>query len=306
METIKNKSYTKSESYNVDQDLNEDWLENGLLLAGFVPVIGDVADIVLIIKYLKEKRYLEAGIMLFCLIPVVGNLIFAPFLKLGRAAGAFSSGAKLMNWLSKDAKAMELYQKGGKFFKNAKLNELIGDVAKVSPKWSAEMKAAQEMHIGIIPSVGGVGKTAVKNGAGTAVKKSFQRQALGKYLVKTGGVEPATFLSRWWNVNYKGSRLRKQFFTKLLMTSNFLSNFGFSLEDLEKKMSTPEGADELLKDPKFAELYNRTTTQEEKDGLVNTYSGNKQEEPGILSKISGIGGGFIGINTLKMVAKLVI
>lgn len=303
METIKNKNYTKSESYKVDQDLNEDWLENGLLLAGFVPVIGEVADIILIIKFLKERRYIEAGLMLVALIPTVGDFLIKRFLKIGKAAGAFSSTGKLMKFLSTDAKAAEMYSKAGKYFNNPKLNALIGDVSKITPKWGKEMTAAKDLHLGLLNKVEHISKV----GLGKVIKQPFQKQALGNYLIKTGGVEPATFLSRWWNVNYKGGRLRKNLIAKILLGSNVLEHLGIiNIGDLENKMSTPEGVDELMKDPKFAELYNRTTTQEEKDALVNTYSGQKQEEPGILSKISGIGGGFIGINTLKMVAKLII
>jgi len=36
---------------NEKQLLKEDWIENSLMIAGFVPVIGEVADIVLIIMY---------------------------------------------------------------------------------------------------------------------------------------------------------------------------------------------------------------------------------------------------------------
>ena len=81
MENIKQKVYTKSEVFEINQDLDESFFENALMIAGFVPVIGEVADTILIIKFLKEKRYIEAGLMLFALIPTVGDFLIKPLLK---------------------------------------------------------------------------------------------------------------------------------------------------------------------------------------------------------------------------------
>ena len=63
MEKIKDKKFVKSEMFEIEpQDINEGFWENALLVAGFIPVIGEIADTILIIKYWKEDRKIEAGL----------------------------------------------------------------------------------------------------------------------------------------------------------------------------------------------------------------------------------------------------
>ena len=77
----------------MNQDLDESFFENALMIAGFVPVIGEIADVILIIKFLREKRYIEAGLMLFALIPTVGDFLIKPLLKMGKGVGAFKTAS---------------------------------------------------------------------------------------------------------------------------------------------------------------------------------------------------------------------
>ena len=72
---------TKKQILENRQLLNEDAWENALMVAGFIPVIGEIADWILIMKYVREKQYLYAGLMLIALIPTVGDFIAKPFIK---------------------------------------------------------------------------------------------------------------------------------------------------------------------------------------------------------------------------------
>jgi len=78
---------TKKQILEETQLLNEDWIENVLMVAGFVPVIGEVADIILILRYCYKKEYLYAGLMLIALIPTVGDFIAKPLIRLLKGAG---------------------------------------------------------------------------------------------------------------------------------------------------------------------------------------------------------------------------
>ena len=112
------------------------------------------------------------------------------------------------------------------------------------------------------------------------MKQTFQDKALQKYLIKTGGVAPSNFLSRWWNVVYKGRLDRKNAVRKLIFGSNLLGALGFpNIESLERAMADPKQADELMKNPQFAQFYNQATTPEEQQSMA-------QPEP---EKESGIG-----------------
>ncbi len=72
---------TKKEILENKKVLKEDTLENILMIAGFVPVIGEIADIILIIRYIYKKEYLYAALMLVALIPTVGDFIVKPFIR---------------------------------------------------------------------------------------------------------------------------------------------------------------------------------------------------------------------------------
>jgi len=94
------------------QQLNESLLsfENILMLAGFIPVIGEVADIALICYYLYKGEKLYAAIMLIALIPTVGDFIAKPIIKLfkGSREGAVAlkeGGVKLTEYLAKNPEA---------------------------------------------------------------------------------------------------------------------------------------------------------------------------------------------------------
>jgi len=54
---------SKKEILEQKQVLKEDTVENILLAAGFIPVIGEVFDIISIIRYISKKEYLYAGLM---------------------------------------------------------------------------------------------------------------------------------------------------------------------------------------------------------------------------------------------------
>jgi hypothetical protein len=80
--------YTKKQILENRVLLKEDALENALMVAGFVPVIGEVADIALILLYISRKEYLYAGLMLIALIPFVGDWVAKPFIRLLKGSGA--------------------------------------------------------------------------------------------------------------------------------------------------------------------------------------------------------------------------
>ena len=57
------------------------------MIAGFVPIIGEVAYVILIIRYCYKKEYLYAGLMLIALIPTVGDFIAKPMIRLLKGSG---------------------------------------------------------------------------------------------------------------------------------------------------------------------------------------------------------------------------
>ena len=94
---------------NEKETLNESLLsfENILMAAGFIPVIGEVADIALICYYLYKGEKLYAALMLIALIPTVGDFIAKPIIRLFKGskegAAAMKAGGKaLTDYMAKN------------------------------------------------------------------------------------------------------------------------------------------------------------------------------------------------------------
>jgi len=310
MEKIKDKNYVKSEMFEIEpQDINEGFWENALLVAGFIPVIGEVADTILIIKYWREGRKIEAGLMLLALIPTVGDIIVKPFLRLGKAAGAFKTATTFTKFIAENPQARAAYAKIGKQMDNPAINKLVAQVGKKTPQGAEALTGAIAYQKSLFSKVGStvsdasakVGST-LERGLGKTMKQTFQDKALQKYLIKTGGVAPSNFLSRWWNVVYKGRLDRKNAVRKLIFGSNLLGALGFpNIESLERAMADPKQADELMKNPQFAQFYNQATTPEEQQSMVQP---EPEKESGIGNLLGGAGS-FVGLNVLKSLARFV-
>jgi hypothetical protein len=314
MENFKEKKYTKSESFEpTNQEVSEGWGETALQLIGFVPVIGEIADIILIIKYYREDRKIEAGLMLFALIPTFGDFIVKPFLRLGKAAGAFKTSATFLKYLSDNPAAKVAYSKIGKQLDNPQIAKLVGQVSKVSPGNGAILKNAQNLQKGLMGKVQSITTTASKTlerGVGKTVKQNFQNQALQKFLVNTGGKAPSNFISRWWNVVYGGRMMRKNVVRRLILGSNLLGTFGFpNIESFEKFMrnpgDNPELAEKLLKDPEFAKIYNNSVSGDEKSSLEQSTDNSADKSPGLVDGAMDGFKGMVGLSLLKSFARFV-
>jgi hypothetical protein len=314
MENFKEKKYTKSESYEpINQEVSEGWGENLLQLVGFVPVIGEIADIALIIHYYRQDRKIEAGLMLFALIPTFGDFIVKPFLRLGKAAGAFKTSATFLKYLSDNPAAKAAYSKIGKQLDNPQIAKLVGQVNKVSPGNATILKNAQNLQKGLMGKVQGMATTATKTlerGVGKSVKQNFQNQALQRFLVNTGGKAPSNFISRWWNVVYGGRMMRKNVVRKLILGSNLLGTFGFpNIQTFENFMrnpgDNPELAEKLLKDPEFAKIYNNSVSGEEKSSLEQSADNSADKSPGLVDGAMDGFKGMVGLSLLKSFARFV-
>lgn len=316
MEKIKDKKYTKSEGYTIPQDIDEGLLswENALMALGFIPVIGEIADTILIIKYWKEDRKIEAGLMLLALIPTVGDILVKPFLRLGKAAGAFKTASTFTKFIAENPQARAAYAKIGKQMDNPAIGKLIAQVSKRTPDGGKALTGALQHQKGLLSKITStasatsakIGST-LERGVGKTIKQTFQDKALQKYLIKTGGVAPSNFLSRWWNVVYRGRLDRKNAVRKLIMGSNLLGVLGFpNIESLERAMADPKQAEELMKNPEFANFYNQATTPEEQQALLQSAQQEPEKESSGLGDIlGGAAGSFVGLNVLKSLARFV-
>ncbi len=313
------KEYTKKELLESKQLLNEDGLETALMVAGFVPVIGEIADIILIIRYIYKKEYLYAGLMLIALIPTVGDIIAKPIIKLLKsplAKGALKSTDDLVEFAAKNPKFAEKYVQIGKYLNSSSVNNTIKSLDKVpivGGKAANGLRQSMAEHKSAISKILqrpiGLGKqvgSTIRSGGklSTGVKTFFQGEKLAQYIAKTGKA-PSTWLSNWWNVVMPARRGRRNMVKQFIIANGILDMFGLpSFDAFEKKFNEDEKfREQLANNPKFSQIVNQTTTQEDLSQIERTgLMGQDQSQGGGLTQ--GLGGEF-GLNFLKMMAQKV-
>jgi len=295
-----------------------DW-EVVLLALGFIPVIGEVFDVILIVKYFKERRWLEAFLMMIALIPTVGDIAVKPFLFAGRAVKAFSSTAKFEKFV-KIPKYGKAFKGFSKYFESPQIAKLSTQIVKKNPKLAADIKKAKSYHKGVVKKLdagqyrmtrtgamkGGPAKTLIrrkpKKGLGFATTQHFRSKALGKYVAKHKKLPP-NGLSSWYNVVYKGRTARRAAFRKGLLVSGVLGALGLpNIESFQDFIATPEGAETAMNNEEFQEFYGQYTTPQDEELIQQQL--NKQEtgeDEGSL-----FSGDLLSIPLLKQMAPLIV
>ncbi len=244
--------YTKKEILESKQLLKEDGLENALMIAGFIPVIGEVADIILIIRYIYKKEYLYAGLMLIALIPTVGDFFAKPIIRLLKspiARGALKNTDNLVAFAAKNPTFAKKYVELGKYINSAPVTNTIRSLEKVpiiGTKAAGGLRHAMAEHTTAIGKIlqrpVGLGKqigSTISAGGkfSTGFKNFFQGEKLAEYIAKTGKA-PSTWLSNWWNVVMPARRGRRNMVKQFIIANGVLAMFGLpSFDAFEKKFN---------------------------------------------------------------------
>jgi len=264
------------------QQINESLFsfENILMAAGFIPVIGEIADIALICYYLYKGEKLYAAIMLIGLIPGVGQWIAAPIVRLfkGSREGVIAmreGGVKLTEYLAKNPEAAAKFAKLTKYVESPAVEKTVEGISKVSSGLGSKLKSGLGEISGVGGALGGLkagGKEVIAGGSfKTGLKGYFQGQRLTKYFAKHG-VLPEKGIQTWW-LNVGARRDRRNAFRKFIMTNNLLYRFGVpSLTTFEKRMSDDsEFRKKVADDPKTSDYIAQNYNS---DGGSKTSSNN--------------------------------
>lgn len=319
------KEYTKKEILESKQVLNEDFIENALMIGGFIPVIGEVFDIILIIRYIYKKEYLYAGLMLIALIPTVGDFIAKPIIRLLKGYGAagkvaLKSADDMVRFAKTNPQFAKEYVKLGQHLGNPLVNKTIkqlDNIPVVGSKAANGLSKSIAEHKTAIQKIGEtisktkpvqMGKTIGKEiSAGksfsSGYKKFFQDEKLAQYVTKRGH-EPKTWLSNWWNVVMPARKGRRNMVKYFVMSNNLLDMFGLpSFEAFSTKFQNDEKfREQLANDPRFSQLVNQTTTPQELSQIENMMS---QSAPDAGSGQTSVLSNAMGLNMLKMLAQSV-
>jgi hypothetical protein len=268
------------------QVLNESLfsIENVLMAAGFIPVIGELADIALICYYLYKGEKLYAALMLIALIPTVGDFIVKPVIKLfqGSRRGATAlktGGVKLTEYLAKNPDAAAKFSKLGKYVKTPAVEKTVEGIAKVNSKLGSRLKSGLSEISGgsVIAGTRAAAKEVAAGGKfGRGLKDYFQGERMTNYFIKHG-VVPEKGIKRWW-MNVQAGGDRRAAFRKFIATNNLLAYFGIpSLTTFEKKMSEDaEFRKKVADDPKTSDYIAQNFNE---DSKKSSESSNNTEQP---------------------------
>jgi hypothetical protein len=318
------KEYTKKEILESKKVLNEDFIENALMVGGFIPVIGEVFDIILIIRYIYKKEYLYAGLMLIALIPTVGDFIAKPIISLLKGSGvagkvALKSGDDMVRFAATNPQFAKEYVKLGQHLNNPLIGKTISqldNIPVVGTKAANGLTKSITEHKTAIQKIGEslgktrpahVGKTIGKEiSAGksfsSGYKKFFQDEKLSQYVTKRGH-EPKTWLSNWWNVVMPARKGRRDMVKYFVISNNLLDMFGLpSFEAFSDKFKSDEKfREQLANDPRFSQLINQSTTPQELSQIESMSAQAGAPAAGQSSVLSNA----MGLNMLKMLAQSV-
>jgi hypothetical protein len=236
--------------------------ESFLMAAGFIPVIGEIADIALICYYLYNGQKLYAALMLIALIPTVGDFIVKPIIKLFKGSregmSAVKAGGKtLTEYLTKNPKMAQKFSGVMKHVNDPRVEKTVQNISKVNSTLGSRLKSGLSELVGTGNVVSGLkagGKEVIAGGKfKTGLKGYFQGQRLSKYFAKHG-VLPEAGIKRWW-LNVSARRDRRNAFRNFIAANNLLAYFGIpSLKTFEDKMSNdPEFRTKVAEDPKTSD-----------------------------------------------------
>jgi hypothetical protein len=297
------KYYTKEELLESKQVINENWIENTLMIVGFVPVIGEVADLALIIYYCYKREWLYAGLMLFALIPTVGDFIAKPLIKVFKsplAKNALKGTDEMVSFLRKNPKVAEQYSKLGKYADGKLVNKLISQVDEVSPTFAKQIQISLTQHKSVLTKLlerpKGIASAVVSTGKiGGGLTKFFREEKLAQYILKKGHV-PKNWLSNWYNITYLGSRAKRQYIRNFIVANNLLAVLGIpNLTDFERRMGDPNELERFANNPKFSEMVNSSTSESDLAKIEDREKSGEDD--------GGMFGGTMGMGMLKLLAQ---
>jgi len=266
--------------------IKEDFIENALMVAGFVPVIGEVADIILILRYLWKGEYLYAGLMLIALIPTVGDIIAKPIIRLLKGAGIAGRGAMtstkaLAKYCAEHPDFAARYAKIGGHLTDPLITKTINGIERIpgiGEKAANGLRKSISGHLSVvnklkpIQAAKAVGREVAAGGKlSTGLKNFFRDEKLAQYIAKKGQA-PSNWLSNWWNVVMPARRGRRNMVKNFVLSNKLLDKFGLpSFEAFEDKFKEDENfRKELANDPQFSQVVNQTTSQDDLNQIEGT------------------------------------
>ena len=256
-------------------------IENILMGLGFVPVIGELADIALIIYYLKKGEKLYAALMLIALIPTVGDFLVKPFIKSlqGVSKLALKNTDNLVNVLNKNPKLTNTLKKVVEKSNNSSVTKTIDQISKVNTSWGSRIKeglSALSNSLSKVKPVAAI-KSGVKSATtggkfSTGLKDFYRGDRLSKYIAKKG-MEPSNFIQKWW-IKFGARQDRRDSFRRFIIANNMLDMFGLpNFDSFQDKLKNDENfRDKVADNPQISEFIAQNSSENDLNQRKETSS----------------------------------
>ena len=288
----------------------EKWFENIALILGFVPIIGEIADIALICYYLYRKEYIYAALTCIALIPTVGDIIAVPLIKTLRGL----QGTSKISLKSADDLAKVIPMDKMKQVRQLATNpKVIAVSAQLSTMKNPLISRLGKKLTGILQDLGGYGTAIGKNvmnpnirrPISTAIKGFSREKSIATWMKKSGkNVSDLKGFYKFWRTKYIPFRDRRMWVRWFIKTNRLLEWANLpSVEDFIRKLTTSdEFANSFSKLPLSTELIGNTMDEPE----MNEYMDKDKSEGKGSNFLLGLLGTGLGIFALKAIAQKVV
>lgn len=289
------------------------WFENIALILGFVPVIGEIADIALICYYLYRKEYIYAALTVIALIPTVGDVVAVPIIYTLRGLKGMKGASKIALKSADDlAKIipMDKMTKIKELASHPKVIQTATDLMKVkNPLISRLGKKLSE----VLKDLGGYGTAIGKNimnpkisrPISTAIKGFSREKSIAKWMAKNGkDISDLKGFYKFWHTRYAPFRDRRMWVRWFIKTNRLLEWANLpSVEDFIQNLTTSDDfARKFSQHPLSVELVGNTLD----DSELDEYMGQNDTQGGKSNFLMGLLGTGLGIFALKAIAQKVV
>jgi WXG100 family type VII secretion target len=191
-----------------------EWVHGALDVAGFIPVVGEIADGANAAVYLAEGRYLEAGISAAAMIPIVGDA--------GKAAKWSVKAGKQVFGQTAESVAKRALREGAEVAGERGLLRTYGDALRKvlgrgadshPEEWTSTLARAREMGIEIVerpgtlaygPAAGRPGQLILDPDASIGALRHEFRHALDDAALGYPGFRIMADSEAFWRLEFRG------------------------------------------------------------------------------------------------------
>lgn len=238
---------------NESMILTEDTVENVLMAVGFVPVIGSLADAILLIRYAIKGELLFAALMLICLVPAVGDWVAKPLIKgLKNVMPMLKVPGKLYGHLMKNKKIADLYTKAMGHVNSPTIDKFLKQIGKFSGRIEKNLRKAIDEHKLVY------NKLIQSNKVGQRYKSIYGKsvpsvtKTVKRALLKNRIKDKNALVKYWYT--WRQNRIFRNYIIKAVLAGKLVHLGLKKITDVDSAVNDPRMTEKLLNDQEFSNV----------------------------------------------------